>query len=626
MKYLPQLKYHISIFAPVFLPMLIVGVVLLIATHIIYGTISFKPKNQRSPASAFQEALIENHLRLAGKRDTEDSQIITISLKKSDFSNIKTESNGLLKNATISEYIKLIEKINLFDTQHVIVNWFPVTNPSLEEVSRLKSIFKRYPNRYSLYTGPATEEYLKETFGSVAHVKRSEFCAGGYYSICPFKKEWTFWSIVDLHTKFSSPIPKSALSKNLSKSFDVFLLNLGDLNKTSDYSFTEAIYSDELVKSRSFDNKIIFIGADIIQGVNGMTDPVEIDKINTPHSNHSKASRVSGVPIHKFWAQIAKMFIDDAYISIASKELIYSIIIIFCILSLLSSIFWGPFSGLLVYFSGFILGNLANVISIHKFNFYTPVFSAFYFSAIFFILGGFLRLIIEFIRNKFTIEKEKTLTASADLKSNFISLISHNLNTPVAKMISLLELSKVHLSNKSSLKTIGSSLNNASQIQLSVRSVLATNRLEEDRLLMELVTSKTLLDEINYEVVPMFARMGINLGVEDESENEDVRFQSDRRLIISIVSAISYLLSSNNLNHPQQMLLTLNFNYEKMLLNLEWNTTTEPIILSIDSISGFLEESTRALYHTFLKKSSSNMQITKEDENGYNLNLEINCN
>ena len=112
-------------------------------------------------------------------------------------------------------------------------------------------------------------------------------------------------------------------------------------------------------------------------------------------------------------------------------------------------------------------------------------------------------------------------------------------------------------------------LEKASKIQLSVRSVLASNKLEDKRLSHDIVTSAKLIEEIEFETIPLLNRIGISLNVEDESPLQTARFSFDRRLFIPIISSITYLLSDTRANQSKSFFLTLMYDDADQILKLE---------------------------------------------------------
>ena len=121
--------------------------------------------------------------------------------------------------------------------------------------------------------------------------------------------------------------------------------------------------------------------------------------------------------------------------------------------------------------------------------------------------------------------------------------------------------------------------------------------------------------------------MSLNLTVEDESDNPEVRFKLDRRLIIPIISAVTYLLRNRTPEESKSFFLTINYDYENSELILEWNTANEqPRIIDRTLKNDFLEETTITLIDSFIKNYGSKLEtIEEEEEGGYNVLLKVPC-
>ena len=310
-----------------------------------------------------------------------------------------------------------------------------------------------------------------------------------------------------------------------------------------------------------------------------MTHPLKIGKVPTYDTSHVSEARTDGLSIHKFWASIARMFIDKDFTKIATPTVTNLIAITMGLISLSSSLVFGPFLALMTFIFQVIFINMLTIILLKKFNFYIPVFKGLYLSSILFILGGFLRLIVESVREKHIQIKDKNISESTDIKGNFISLISHNLNTPVAKMISLMEHAKSELPRQSIDDYIAPSLLDASLIQLCFRCVLATNRLEENRINKEFYPQDKIIDEIAYEVKPLLDRMGISLTYEDDSNYPEARFYFDRRILVPVISAISFMLKSPETDGSKNFFLTIIYDNDENTLTLEWTTFNNEILI-----------------------------------------------
>lgn len=614
-------------FLPAFLPLGIAVVLLLSLTLLIFGNFSTSPINQRSVGAKYERNLIEKHLEWAGYRESKVDNLVAVSLTQKDLANVKIQSSDLEQNTDIDTYYHLIENILKQEPKEVIVNWNPAVEPTKEESEKLNLLFQEYPKKVYIFASPRAHDNAKKFFDEFATVKISEFCSGDYFLICPYDKKWSFWNIIELLNNHNTGFNAKHTSSNLSVDFSAFLLRLSNPSRIPEIPFSDITS----VEHRQTDNgnllrsKIVFVGNNLTQGIEGMQKPYETGRVTTANIQKNEDVRLKGTPIHIFWAQITSMFQDGDFVSISSPLATSLINISMGISSLITSIFLGPFFGIIFLFCTAILSNLLNILILKHFNYYTPIFSGLYLSGILFILGGFLRLITENILERFSLMKERNIAEKTDLKVNFISLISHNLNTPVAKMISLMDLAKKEVSESYVRSHLAPSLYMASEIQLSVRAVLATNRLEDQRINFETITPKTLCEEVNYEVIPLLKRMKIQLNVDDDSENETAPFKLDRKIITPLISAFTYLLTDDKPNSSKTFFMSIKYNEEDGRLTLEWTTSNkDPKINQTRSQGDFIDEACFALYDTFVKNFKTLLKVAPEQGgDGFNISLVI---
>lgn len=618
---------------PTLIPIAIVFLGVISTIILVYGHLKISPLNQRVPAASYQKSLIEFHLKLAGPRSTENNQTVTVSLSEGDLQKLQIVSSPARQDTRIENYVEVLKAIAKDEPYQVILYWNPIMTLSPHEIALIETLLIENPKKFTIYT---TQQHLKITmsqFGNFANVKVSEFCAGESFSICPYDKSWTFWNIVDLLVQFGQEIPSEALSSNLSLDFNAFLLNLDSGNQVDDYSFIDILNSDQNNADEqdnseiNFRDKIVFVGNSLPQGVKGTTGPLATGRVKTPHIDPTSEVRFDGVPIHKFLAAVSRMYMEEAYISIASTTSVTVLNFILGVTSFFSSLLLGPFIGLLILIAYLIGSNLIEIGLISQFNYYFPLFDGLFLASIMYILGGFFRLLVENIRVRLNVLKEKNSSENADLKSNFISLISHNLNTPVAKMISLLELSRSNVDPALFKDKISPSLKDASEIQISVRNVLATNRLEDQRINQEIITSEKLIEELTYETVPLLKRMDIELNIENESPDPQARFYMDRRIIVPVVSAASYLLTDIEKKDKTSLFLTLTHNDEASEVSLEWNTLSlSPKILENYKPQNFVDETCKTFVDSFLKNYSASLAVEEDPSaEGFNVKLKITC-
>ena len=130
------------------------------------------------------------------------------------------------------------------------------------------------------------------------------------------------------------------------------------------------------------------------------------------------------------------------------------------------------------------------------------------------------RLIIENRRSWEYFQKNRLLTQVEELKSNFLSMMSHDLKTPIARiqgMLQIVESDKEDLSDKQkeAVKTIDSSANELLEF---VSSILSLNRVESKDVKLQLESRD--LNEILKEVVDKYEHFAKNKEIEIVTEFE----------------------------------------------------------------------------------------------------------
>ena len=140
------------------------------------------------------------------------------------------------------------------------------------------------------------------------------------------------------------------------------------------------------------------------------------------------------------FVNIINNVITERGIKILPKYFDYTLTIIFCIFLFVCWLFFNPQKILLFFVGGNLLLIILNLILMSYFYYYLPLVIPIYFSILTMSLGGVTRLMKENYHLWQARQKRRVLEDSKDLKENFISLISHNLNTPIAKIRNLMEV------------------------------------------------------------------------------------------------------------------------------------------------------------------------------------------
>lgn len=612
-------------FLPAFLPLVIILIVITGATYLIYGNLLPVYSGQRTEAAKFNLQLLDSHLLWKGPRTPSSEDIKIVSLTLTDLESVKIQANDREQNASIETYARILSKVLKTSPKHVFVHWKPLVEMTQKQVSEFHDILEKSGKKVSFYTNENNFEYTSSQFSKFSDVKLAEFCSGERYSVCPYNENWTFWNIVDLYGKFNKSSSADMLSKNLSLDFEAFILNLADGKSFKKSSFQDVLTASKANLSEKFNGKYVFIGNELIQGIRGMTKPDQIGRVKSVHSTQASDPRLSGLPIHIYWAEIASMFMDGDTIDVASSKITEFLKWLASFLMLLAAFRFTPVAALGFYLAQLFVINLTITGLLKWQHFYIPAFDILYYISISFLIGGFIKLIFESILERLNIIQYKHVAEQSDLKTNFISLISHNLNTPVAKMISMLEIvlnSKADDIPQGKLRPI---LKNASEIQVTVKAVLAANRLEEKKTNQDPLTPHRFEEDIRYDVTPVLQRIGIDLSHEDSSELTEQIFPIDKKALSTAVICYTVLLTERQSQGSSTFFLTSEFDMTNKEIHLQWNTSnTSPLLAEKPDPSQFLEEACRSFIKSFRAYYQCS-ETLKEDaqEEGYNLDLKI---
>ena len=241
----------------------------------------------------------------------------------------------------------------------------------------------------------------------------------------------TYQDQILLHLQLASlALNKDITPQSIKGSFDFFdtLQTYIDFHPSKSYprwSFSQ-IYDQKFQPNR-FKNKIIFIGVDL------GTNPK--DYIMTPYSREINA--MTAVEAH---ANMLDTLIKNSspiqipnFVNILFSFII-SLITIYVVLAM------SPIKGLFILGINFGIFTILSFILFYPFNYWVdmahPLLTIFI-SYYFFIP---YRLIIENRRSWELYEKNKLLTQVEELKNNFISMMSHDLKTPLARIQGMAEV------------------------------------------------------------------------------------------------------------------------------------------------------------------------------------------
>lgn len=283
-----------------------------------------------------------------------------------------------------------------------------------------------------------------------------------------------------------------------------FVEKLPVINFKGTYALQEISLSDIInnaIPADVFTDKIVLIGS----------EKTNNSQIQTPIGVMSK---------HEFWAQVTTNIIEKSYI----KKLNFAVYaLFFLLLTILAiSIINNYPQGIALFFLGWIATFCV--------AFSTWIFDGFYIwmpvlSSIGLLIFAWVIFIayqaLEIEKAHLNLQRQQSYLAELEqLKNNFVSLISHDLKTPIAKIQAVLDrlLSDTKNQPESLTQDLGSLKDYSEELNKYIRSILNVLRVEsrDFRLLKETADVNAVLETVIEKLSPLAQSKGIQIIAELE--------------------------------------------------------------------------------------------------------------
>lgn len=504
----------------------------------------------------------------------------------------------------VDAYAKIIAKLIDAGVEHIFVAWNLTshrTNPSYYQ--SLIEVAKQAPSsvKISLVVDPEQVQLLPSDL--LAHIKilhdircrdradREIFCP-----YLPEQKNWIHTRLIELSTELA-PVranrskPKAWLTDILPSNTVSFALALPPRENLQHSTFAELIAGKKVPEAT-----IAFVGSDASFATSGSISAPFVRTIFDTENYHFD---VAGTPSHLYWAQLATMLVDGPYIQFPPPWLIHlsSICLVSVILLVMLTKTGTLAASILIYYAIIVLAfNLTLTTST---GWYLPLFDSVYFGLAVLCFAGAGRLSYLSYAQWQLQESENIHSKTLDLKNNFISLVSHNLNTPIAKMQSMLAIvhgiaqaspaaetaHKFDLlanceKNAPHLVRLDHTRRLVTQLELLVRLVLHSLALEEGKTVETTRSIDSLIKEFTNENASLLKKLGIVLKPRFISNDPDLLampVKLDPKLTKTAIVALAILAllpqSADTYPHREQigeLRIQLTDNIDQQQLTVEF--------------------------------------------------------
>lgn len=529
-------------------------------TYLIYNG-----QKHRRLASQMEEKFIGFSLRVASPRPIKHkNQIVTISLKEEDLKYLPHIIKKDFTDVTPEIYASILQKLIEMKAKYIVVSWRLNFDSDHESWLPLEQVLANAPPSTKIvFAVPAIlKKFIPDFLLRYGTVVENETCQSNTQLICMYGAHWDDWIIQTIANDFwldrDLKTSEHMISFNLPRMLPSYLLYLNSTEDFESLTFSQLLFLNS--QNKNWQDKAVFIGNALWQGKPGMSKSQDIQKVATALTPSHADIRTQGTPFNEFWAQIAQLFIDQDLVTIVPYKWSLTIAILFASIIVFFLNIFGPPVALGLFLSCTALSPLLNALFIRFWHFYLPLFDLTYAGLWSFIILTFAKLSLESFRAWQLNVQQHHDRETADSKSNFISLISHNLNTPVAKMLGLLDLliqMPIDAEMKEDTKIV---IREITRIQICIRAVLVATSIDDNRLNNESMTGDMIVKEFSKLMQNPLKRLGLKVTIELTAASCDLAYipmRFDKRALCTVLGALAILLNDSKDEGNCQLKLTI---------------------------------------------------------------------
>jgi signal transduction histidine kinase len=480
---------------------------------------------RESLAARAESALIRAALvyqSMFNRPSQESSPVVVITAIDDDRPAIELAAHPLLHDASLKEYASVLEKIAVHKPRWVVLSWLTYAHPtSPEHLKPITEVIDRLKlrDRVTIAINLYAAETMSQEFMRTYNIVEARDC---YYDVnlfCTVLPEWG-WMPQQVINRFMHTDRPWVISKNLPHVLPNILLNLPQSKHLTRYQFLDF---RPPVTSRIPNGAVVFIGNAMTQHFGFRDNKDAIQKTFVATSDATSTLMTDGVPWHVFWAQLASMLMENQFISVLPSVIGWYLIAVLggaVIVGLFVSRRWTLWG--LVGVGGGVA--CVNLVTLPLFSLYVPVMPL-AMAVVVLLIGAMFTAVAHSSYAKWRIQAQTEISAAtADIKQNFIHLISHNLNTPIAQLRGILELLVVSHPNDGGLDRAVSIME---WMRVTVGSVLNAVTKEHQSIHLEETSFRVLIQDFIESESGFFRRLGLEVAVtplESDDEHGEIWF------------------------------------------------------------------------------------------------------
>lgn len=486
-----QRRFH-DIVYPIFLSL---------ATFAAFAYLTYKGPEPRRLASVLEEELLAFSLAAAGPRKiVSEDQTLIVLYDKPDLLSAVAEllAKGVKQLVIIHNPLEHLQEPELYI-----------------QLQRLRA---RYPQRVWLSVPGDLQKWLPRGVLGSQLVVDGEPCQNSLQLVCKYEPRWENWLPQRLINRFSDQLALQGVSRFLPRQGQAYVYY--PVGEEDIAVRTYADVTGDMVRDR-----IVFL---------------EENRPKIPFSLiASDFGGYQGMETSFFFAALVQQFIDGGLVRIWSPVWSQLATLVLSAFLVLIFYFKGVVSALGLLVCYVVLTPLVNALAINFFGSYLLVFDILFMCLWLFIILAFTMLVVESLRYSEVLVQRREEEQASEAKVNFLSLISHNLNTPVAKVIGLVEvLAKLSADRETKAHAL-TALGYAAEIQLAIRFTLVAAAVEDGRVVGRSLLPEAILRDLKQAVIPPLSKLGLAVKIDLEAGDDfDLPWTVDLKLLSAVVAAL----------------------------------------------------------------------------------------
>lgn len=377
------------------------------------GTTFYQGEKHRRMISPLQESFLDLTFNFIGPRKSLGSE-------PQFFFKLTKELDWSQKKRTVFEILKKKPRV-------LFVFSLSSQMESLKkakDLSRDLEAFNSLESRVYMGIPPGfSSELLKETKKGGRFVE-GDLCEEGFQRVCSFNPKWKNWLGQILFEEFPLESSYHPATTNLHRNHPSYLLYFSKPQKAVVLSSKKDL---DLIPQELRGRVVVL---DLGESEMGSFSE------RTTESYYSQGLYEDS----QFWSDLIRVFLDKDFIFVLEKPwviLLNGFFLLLILYFIFSFSFYGVFLGL---FSVFSLLFFMNLSSVYFFRLYVPLVDVFIFYLFCILIISFLKISYSSYKRDIDLFEETKSYEMKKFRKTVLSIISHNLNTPLAQVSGLLDL------------------------------------------------------------------------------------------------------------------------------------------------------------------------------------------